>query len=45
MTRHQATSQPEPGQTRGTVAVRLAVLVLVPVASLLVAVSVVVFGT
>ncbi len=45
MTRHQATSQPEPGQTRGTVAVRLAVLVLVPVASLLVAVSIVVFGT
>ena len=39
----QTTSRTEPTQARGTVAARLAVLVLVPVASLLVAVSVVVF--
>ena len=39
MRRHQATSQSEPGQTGGTVAVRLAVLVLVLAGSVLAALT------
>ncbi len=46
MTSHQSNSpHVESSPTRGTVAMRLAVLVLVPVASLLVAVTIVVLGS